>query len=111
MGAHAADDAALRGGQTANLSISRQLKKGGNGGGKPNDDTSDPTKPQVCAQDVYTCPDGSYVSRDPSNDCQFDPCPRCEVFKFKALNIMLIQVAVVVMQMDIQSSLHFLIRQ
>ena len=80
VGAHAADDASLRGGQAANLSISRLLKKGGNGGGKPFDND---TEPQVCTADVYTCPDGSYVSRDPSNDCQFEPCPRCEVIKFK----------------------------
>jgi hypothetical protein len=31
-----------------------------------------------CTEDVKECSDGSYVSRDPSNECKFDPCP---VFK------------------------------
>jgi len=72
VGAHAADDVALRGGQAANLSSSRLLKKGGNGGGKPNGDTTT-TKP--CAKDVYQCPDKiTFVSRDSSNDCKFPCC-------------------------------------
>ena len=29
----------------------------------------------VCAQDVQQCPDGSYVARDPANNCNFKPCP------------------------------------
>lgn len=29
----------------------------------------------VCTDDVLQCPDGSFVSRDPLNDCQFLPCP------------------------------------
>ena len=27
-----------------------------------------------CTADVFQCPDGSYVSRDPSNGCAFGPC-------------------------------------
>lgn len=29
----------------------------------------------VCTQDVMACGDGSYVSRDPNNSCQFRSCP------------------------------------
>jgi len=29
----------------------------------------------VCADDVEECSDGSYVSRNPDNDCEFDRCP------------------------------------
>ncbi|MFP4524033.1 MAG: hypothetical protein ACLFO2_01780 [Candidatus Woesearchaeota archaeon] len=32
----------------------------------------------VCAADVKECPDGSFVSRDPDNDCEFRPCPSDE---------------------------------
>jgi hypothetical protein len=28
-----------------------------------------------CTADVFECPDGSYVSRDPENNCAFPPCP------------------------------------
>jgi len=28
-----------------------------------------------CAQDVKQCSDGTYVSRNPNNDCEFDECP------------------------------------
>ena len=28
-----------------------------------------------CAQDVYRCPDGTFVFRNPSNNCQYDSCP------------------------------------
>lgn len=36
----------------------------------------DKVKPvKNCAQDVRECWDGTYLSRDPSNDCQFPPCP------------------------------------
>jgi hypothetical protein len=31
--------------------------------------------PIVCATDVKTCPDGSSVSRDVANNCQFKACP------------------------------------
>jgi len=31
--------------------------------------------PVVCTDDVRQCPDGSFVSRDPSNGCEFLPCP------------------------------------
>lgn len=30
--------------------------------------------PSVCTTDVMQCPDGSYVSRDPNNNCQFYQC-------------------------------------
>ena len=36
--------------------------------------TTSTTQPMVCAADVFMCPDGSYVSRNPSNNCQFRPC-------------------------------------
>ena len=29
-----------------------------------------------CPTDVFKCPDGSYVSRDAANDCEFEPCIR-----------------------------------
>jgi hypothetical protein len=29
----------------------------------------------VCAQDVMDCPDGSFVARDPENNCEFPACP------------------------------------
>ncbi|HSJ80615.1 MAG TPA: hypothetical protein VK910_05305 [Thiobacillus sp.] len=29
----------------------------------------------VCPADVKLCPDGSYVSRDPTRGCAFNPCP------------------------------------
>ncbi len=28
-----------------------------------------------CAQDVKLCEDGTYVSRDPTNNCEFKSCP------------------------------------
>lgn len=31
-----------------------------------------------CTQDVKQCSDGSYVSRDPKNNCEFRECPRTE---------------------------------
>jgi hypothetical protein len=31
--------------------------------------------PMVCGTDVYHCQDGSYVTRDPANNCQFSSCP------------------------------------
>eukprot|EP00546_Thalassionema_frauenfeldii_P004322 CAMPEP_0178911546 /NCGR_PEP_ID=MMETSP0786-20121207/9760_1 /TAXON_ID=186022 /ORGANISM="Thalassionema frauenfeldii, Strain CCMP 1798" /LENGTH=681 /DNA_ID=CAMNT_0020584015 /DNA_START=360 /DNA_END=2405 /DNA_ORIENTATION=- len=36
---------------------------------------SDSEETTFCTKDVRTCPDGSYVGRDPSNGCEFDPCP------------------------------------
>ncbi len=58
------------------------------GCGEPVSDTDDtsvpadnltPDEPVVCAQDAKECPDGSYVSRDPTNDCEFDACPELEI--------------------------------
>ena len=34
----------------------------------------DPIDP-VCAQDVQECSDGSFVSRNPNNNCEFFACP------------------------------------
>lgn len=34
--------------------------------------------PYVCTADVFQCPDGSYVSRDNRNYCDFHPCPERE---------------------------------
>ena len=30
---------------------------------------------KMCAADVKECPDGSFVPRDPEDDCEFKPCP------------------------------------
>ena len=73
VGAHAADDAALRGGQASRLLPKKE--KGQGGGGPFSDATTDPTEPGiVCAQDVRGCPDGTTVERDQSNNCQFPCC-------------------------------------
>jgi hypothetical protein len=40
-------------------------------------DAAPPTK--FCTKDVQECPDGSFVGRDPNNDCAFAPCEvNCE---------------------------------
>ena len=33
----------------------------------------------VCTDDVKACPDGSYVSRNPDNNCEFDACDSGEM--------------------------------
>ena len=33
------------------------------------------TEQVVCATDILECWDGSFLSRDPDNDCEFDECP------------------------------------
>ena len=33
------------------------------------------TKQLACLADVKECSDGSFVSRDENNDCEFEPCP------------------------------------
>ena len=33
----------------------------------------------ACAMDVFECEDGSFVSRDPSSNCEFSPCPEKEL--------------------------------
>lgn len=33
------------------------------------------TNPTVCTQEAKQCPDGSYVTRDSNNNCQFKDCP------------------------------------
>lgn len=43
-------------------------------------DTKNPEKHNeselmFCAADAKACPDGSYVARDPKNDCKFKACP------------------------------------
>ncbi|PIR23288.1 MAG: hypothetical protein COV44_03665 [Deltaproteobacteria bacterium CG11_big_fil_rev_8_21_14_0_20_45_16] len=30
----------------------------------------------ICAADVEACADGSYVARDPKNQCKFKACPK-----------------------------------
>ena len=32
-------------------------------------------EPKLCPADVQECADGSFVARDPENNCQFKPCP------------------------------------
>ncbi len=32
-----------------------------------------------CTDDVMQCPDGSYVSRDPENSCEFSHCPETSI--------------------------------
>lgn len=39
-----------------------------------------PEPPVFCPQDVKQCPDGSYVGRDPNNNCEFFDCPQEPVF-------------------------------
>lgn len=31
-----------------------------------------------CSQDAKECPDGTFVSRNPENNCEFEPCPEIE---------------------------------
>ena len=33
----------------------------------------------VCTSDVFRCPDASTVSRNPDNNCEFDPCSAGEI--------------------------------
>jgi hypothetical protein len=37
-----------------------------------------PAKPLevVCTMEAKTCPDGSYVGRNPAKNCEFDLCPK-----------------------------------
>lgn len=32
-------------------------------------------QPVFCTEEAKMCPDGTYVSRNPANNCAFDPCP------------------------------------
>ena len=32
-------------------------------------------EPLACTADVIECPDGTYVARDPTNNCEFFDCP------------------------------------
>ncbi len=41
----------------------------------PTNQTTTTTEGIACAQDVKQCPDNSYVSRNPANNCQFFDCP------------------------------------
>lgn len=41
----------------------------------PYDDEQDAI---FCAQDVKQCADGTFVSRDPEKNCEFEPCPELE---------------------------------
>lgn len=50
---------------------------GGGGGGSPSVISyEDDTEELVCADDVMECSDGSYVSRNVNNNCEFDLCPK-----------------------------------
>jgi len=40
--------------------------------------TSNTQKQLACLADVKECTDGSFVSRDENNDCEFEPCPEEE---------------------------------
>jgi len=35
----------------------------------------------ACTQDAQQCPDGTFVGRDPSNNCEFFPCEEKDKFK------------------------------
>lgn len=37
--------------------------------------TPNPTMPKGCSAEVRFCPGGSIVRQNPSNNCEFDPCP------------------------------------
>ena len=41
----------------------------------PNVPSSQPEAATSCTDDVKQCSDGSYVGRDPNNNCEFRPCP------------------------------------
>ena len=43
------------------------------------DDKDDKDDAVFCTADVFECPDGSFVARDPANDCAFSPCPEDEM--------------------------------
>jgi hypothetical protein len=45
---------------------------------KENEDNTGMGDDLVCAADVNECPDGSFVSRDSTNNCEFSPCPEIE---------------------------------
>merc|ERR1711937_842195 len=42
------------------------------------DSSMDKDEDIMCAADVQECSDGSFVSRDPTNDCEFPACPSAE---------------------------------
>lgn len=54
------------------------IRCGGTDTGNPSKN-SEPTNtgtPLIgCHDDVFVCPGGSQVTRDPANGCQFRPCP------------------------------------
>merc|ERR1712078_737685 len=43
-----------------------------------NDSSMDKDEDIMCAADVQECSDGSFVSRDPTNDCAFPACPSAD---------------------------------
>ena len=52
---------------------------GGDDGPIFDDPTPTPTQTTqevVCTEDILECWDGSFVSRDPTNNCEFYPCPQ-----------------------------------
>ncbi|TVQ81364.1 MAG: hypothetical protein EA369_00160 [Bradymonadales bacterium] len=42
---------------------------------KNQEETESEDEVVFCTMDVKECPDGSFVSRDPSKNCEFFPCP------------------------------------
>ena len=41
---------------------------------------------QACSVDAQVCPDGTFVYRDPNNNCEFFPCPSASLWKISAGN-------------------------
>ncbi len=47
--------------------------------------------PQVCASEAKLCPDGSEVSRDPINKCEFFPCPNTDMIPYCTTNVTIVE--------------------
>jgi hypothetical protein len=48
-----------------------ETQKGGDSG----HNNTDNSNMIACTQDAKICPDGTGVGRDPTNNCEFKPCP------------------------------------
>ncbi len=44
--------------------------------------TTGQQNPQACTAEAKLCPDGTAVGRNPSNNCEFDPCPVNDDFSY-----------------------------
>jgi hypothetical protein len=42
------------------------------------------SEPVFCTMDAKLCPDGSYVGRDATRNCEFKPCPSTDQDRRKA---------------------------